>query len=88
MNKYTKYKALGELETSISGKLLFLMLQDIVDSESQIIIPQRQIAENLGINRSTVSRNMRRLERIGAVRIVATFNEYGGQMPNKFIVED
>ena len=88
MNKYTKFKLVGELETTISGKLLYLVLLDVIDEDNKIVIPQKRISEALGINKNTVSRNMRRLERIGAVRIIPTFNEYGGQMPNKYIVEE
>jgi DNA-binding MarR family transcriptional regulator len=88
MNGFNKYRQCGELETTISGKLLYLMLSDIVDGEDKIIIPQKRIGEALGITRNTVSRNMHRLERIGKVRIVPTFNEYGGRMPNQYYVED
>jgi DNA-binding MarR family transcriptional regulator len=88
MNNFAKYKQCGELDTNVSGKLLYLMLSDIVDGGGKIIIPQKQIGEALGLTRATISRNMHRLERLGRVRIVPTFNEYGGQMPNKFILED
>jgi DNA-binding MarR family transcriptional regulator len=88
MSNFNKYRMCGELNTTISGKMLYLMLTDIVDGENKIIIPLKCISEALGITRGTVSRNMHRLERIGKVRIVPTFNEYGGQMPNKYYVED
>jgi DNA-binding Lrp family transcriptional regulator len=86
MNKYTKYQMAGELDTTVSAKLLYLMLLDTVDAEGQIILPQRRVSEALGITRGTVSRSFRRLERTGAVQIVSTYNEYGGQMPNKYYV--
>ena len=86
MNKYTKFKTVGELETSISGKLLFLLLSDVIDEDNTIVIPQRKISEALGINKSTVSKNFRKLSRRGYIDIIPTFNECGGQMPNKYIV--
>jgi DNA-binding MarR family transcriptional regulator len=86
MNKYTKFKIIGDLETTISGKLLYLLLLDVIDEDNKIVIPQRKISEALGINRSTVSNNLRKLSRRGYIDIIPTFNECGGQMPNKYIV--
>ena len=88
MNKFTRYRLAGELETTVSGKLVYLLLLDIVDAEGRIIIPQRRISEALGISRGTVSRNLRRLYRRGYIDIVPQYNEYGGRMPNKVIVLD
>ena len=86
MNKYTKFKLVGELETSISGKLLYLVLLDVIDEDNKIVIPQKRISEALGISKGTVSRNLRRLGRRGYIDIIPTFNECGGRMPNKYIV--
>ena len=86
MNKYSKYKIVGELETTISGKLLYLLLSDIIDENNKIVIPQKKISEALGISRSTVSKNLRKLSRRGYLDIIPTYNECGGQMPNKYIV--
>lgn len=87
MNKYTKFRLVGELDATISAKLLYLVLLDVIDEENKIVIPQKRISAALGISKNTVSRNMHRLERIGAIRIVPQFDEYGGQKPNKFILE-
>jgi DNA-binding MarR family transcriptional regulator len=88
MNKYTKFRLVGELETTISGKLLYLVLLDVIDEDNKIIIPQKKISEALGISRTTVSRNLRRLNNRGYIDIIPQFNEYGGQMPNKYIVRE
>jgi len=88
MNKYTKFKLVGELETTISGKLLYLVLLDVIDEGNKIVIPQKRISEALGISKSTVSHNLRRLGRRGYIDIIPTFNEYGGRMPNKYIVRE
>ena len=84
MNKFTKYKLAGGLGTTISGKLLYLMLLDIVDHEGKIVMPQKRISESLGISRSTVSKNMHRLEDAGAISIEPTYNECNGRMPNRY----
>lgn len=88
MNKYTKFKLVGELETTISGKLLYLVLLDVVDEKNQIIIPQKRVSEALGISRSTVSRNLGRLRNNGYIGVIPQYNEYGGRMPNKYIVRE
>ena len=88
MNKFTKYRLAGGLETSISGKLLYLVLLDLIDEDNKIVIPQKKISEALGISRGTVSRNFRRLGRHGYIDIIPTFNNCGGRMPNKYIVRE
>ena len=87
MNKYTKFSLAGELETTISGKLLYLILMDVIDEKNQVVIPQKKISKALGMSKSTVSRNLRRLEHIGVLKITPTFNEYGGQMPNQYVMK-
>ena len=88
MNKYTKFRLVGDLKTTISGKLLYLVLLDIIDEENQIVIPQKRLSKALGISKSTVSRNFRKLHNRGYIDIVPTYNECGGQMPNQFIVRE
>ncbi len=88
MNKYTKFQLVGDLDTNISCKLLYLILLDIIDEDNKIVIPQKRISKALGVSRSMVSRNLRRLERIGALDIVPTYNEWGGRMPNKYVVRE
>lgn len=88
MNKFTKYRLAGELETTVSGKLLYLFLLDIVDAEGKIIIPQRRISEALGISKGTVSHNFRRLYKRGYIDIVPQFHDDGGRAANKYILFD
>ena len=88
MNKYSKFNLVGELETTISGKLLYLVLLDVIDEDNKIIIPQKRISKALGISKSTVSKNLIRLNRRGYIDIIPQFNDYGGQMPNKYIVRE
>lgn len=88
MNKYTKFKLIGELDTTISGKLLYLVLIDVIDEENQITIPQRKISNALGISKSTVSKNLRKLGSKGYIDVIPTYNECGGRMPNKYVVRE
>ncbi len=87
MNKLAKYKPCGEINTSISGKLLYLILTDITDENNAVSIPQRRISESLRIAKSTVSRNLRKLQDAGYIEIVPQYNDYGGRAPNKYILK-
>ena len=83
MNKLEKYQPCGTV-TPVTAKLLLLMLRDITDDRDAIVIPQRRIAEAIGMSKSAVSRNLRRLERAGAITIEPLYNEYNGRLPNKY----
>ena len=87
MNKMVKYKSCGEIDTSISGKLLYLILMDITDENNAVIIPQRRISESLRIAKSTVNCNLRKLRDAGYIDVVAQYNDYGGRAPNKYILK-
>jgi DNA-binding MarR family transcriptional regulator len=86
MNKYTKFKLVGELDATISGKLIFLLLLDVIDENNKITISQRKVSEALGIHKGTVSKNLRKLYNDGYIEIIPTYNECGGRMPNEYIV--
>lgn len=89
MNKFTKYRLAGELETTVSGKLLYLLLLDIVDGNGKITISQRRISETLGISKGTVSRNFRKLRNRGYIDVIPQFHDDdGGRAANKYIVLD
>ena len=86
MNKLENYRPCAAA-APVTAKLLLLMLRDITDDRDQIIIPQRRIAEAIGMTRKTVSRNLHRLEQAGAIAIEPLYNEYGGRLPNKYRLE-
>lgn len=86
MDRVIKYRLAGELETTVSGKLLYLFLLDAMDASGSVTIPQRRVSQQLGICRGTVSRNFRRLHKRGYIAIVPQFHEDGGRAANKYIV--
>ena len=84
MNKLENYRPCAGVRP-ITAKLLLLMLRDITDDRDEIIVPQRRIAEAIGMSRSAVGRNLRRLERAGAIEIHARYSdECNGRLPNKY----
>ena len=84
MNKLTKYKICGELNATITGKLLYLILDDLADQNGEVIIPQRKISGALRISKATVSRNFRRLREGGYISIYPTYHSDGGRAANKY----
>jgi len=83
MNKLEPYRPCAAV-TPVTAKLLLLMLRDISDDRDTVVIPHRSIAEAIGMSRSAVGRNLRRLERAGAISIEPLYSEYGGRLPNKY----
>ena len=87
MNKLSKFKNCGFIKTTITGKLLYLVLYELANRNGQVVISQRKISNALGISKSTVSRNLRRLERVGAIGITPTFHYDGGRAANKYTIK-
>lgn len=87
MNKMARYKLCGEVNTSISGKLLYLILIDVTDENNAVSIPQRRISEVLGISKGTVSRNLRKLRDGGYINVVPQYHSDGGRAANKYILK-
>jgi len=83
MTSLAKYRYCGQIKTTITGELLYLALNDLADRYGELTIPQRRISDALNISRSTVSRNLRRLERAGAITIIPTYHSDGGRAANQ-----
>ena len=84
MNKLENYRSCGQIPANPTAKLIYLALSDAANHGNYVIIPQRRIAEALGISRNAVSANLRRLERAGTITIESLYNQYGGRLPNKY----
>ena len=83
MNKLEPYSPCADVAPA-TAKLLLLLLRDITNDRDFIVIPQRRIAETLGITRKTVSVNLRRLEQAGVISIEPLYSQYGGRLPNRY----
>jgi len=88
MNKLNKYQICGEVDTTITGKMLYLILYELADPNGEVIIPQRRISDALHISKATVSRNLHRLHDGGYIKIFARYHaEGGGRAANKYRVK-
>ena len=81
-----KYRLAGQLDSTISAKLLYLLLLDTVDTQNKIQLSQRRISEALGISQTTVRRNFHRLRRDGYIDIVPQYHNDGGRAANQFVI--
>jgi DNA-binding MarR family transcriptional regulator len=87
MNNMAKYRLCGQLDTTVSAKLLYLILLDICDTENAAVIPQRRISEAIGLAKGTVSRNLRRLCEDGYISITPQYHSDGGRAANKYVIK-
>ena len=88
MNRLSKYKVCGLINTTATGKLLYLILDDLANKNGEVIIPQRKISDALHISKGTVSRNLRRLRDSGCIDIQAQYrSEDNGRGANKYIIK-
>lgn len=84
----TKYRLAGQIDSTVSGKLLYLMLLDTVGHKNAVQLSQRRIAETLGISKGTVGKNIHRLKRNGYIEILPQYHDDGGRAANQFVVLD
>jgi len=85
VNKLTKFRTCGEVKTTITGKLLYLILCELADPNGEVIIPQRRISDALRISKAAVSRNLHRLRDGGYIKIFTRYHaEGGGRAANKY----
>jgi predicted transcriptional regulator len=86
-DKMTKYRFCGNIETTVSGKLLYLILSDISNKNGEIIISQRKISDALHISKGAVSRNLRRLRDSGYIDVLPQYHSDGGRAANKYRIK-
>jgi DNA-binding Lrp family transcriptional regulator len=84
LNKLEPFRPCGQIPATPAAKLIFLVLREASNDRDFAILPQRKIAETLGISRKAVSANLRRLERAGVIDIEPLYNQYGSRLPNKY----
>jgi DNA-binding Lrp family transcriptional regulator len=87
VKKLSNFAPCGEVDTTITGKLLYLMLEELSDPCGTIVIPHRKISDTLRISKGTVSRNLRRLRDGGYIEIYARYHAEGGRAANKYVVK-
>ncbi|QUH31111.1 winged helix-turn-helix transcriptional regulator [Vallitalea guaymasensis] len=85
-DKISEFKVVGKINTTISGKMLYMLLNELADKNGVVNISHRKLSEILGISKSAVSRNLRRLEENGQIYIRSRYTSDGGRLANEYIV--
>jgi DNA-binding MarR family transcriptional regulator len=87
MQNLSKYRLAGTMDATPSSKLLFMILMDLIDMDNAVKIPQRRIAETLGLSKGTVSRNLRKLRDGGYIGVIPQYHSDGGRAANKYYIK-
>lgn len=88
MKRLDKFKRCRDVESTVTGKLLYLILCELADENGEVIISQRKLAVTLHISKGTVSRNLRRLRDGGYINIFPQYrSDDGSRAANKYIVK-
>lgn len=87
MNKLSKFRLCGNVDGTISSKLLYLLLLELCDENGEVVISQRYIARALNISKDTVSRNLRRLREHGYIDTQTRHHSDGGRAANKYRIK-
>jgi DNA-binding Lrp family transcriptional regulator len=87
VNRLSKYRICGDVDSTITAKLLYLILDELADNNGEVIIPQRKISDALRISKGAVSRNLRRLREDGYIGVYPTYHSDGGRAANKYHVK-
>jgi len=87
MNKLSKYKLCGEVDATVTGKLLYIILNELANRNGEVIVPQRKISDALHISKGTVSRNLRRLRDGGYIDVQPMYHSDGGRAANKYRIK-
>jgi DNA-binding MarR family transcriptional regulator len=82
-----RFKLCGDVDSGVTGKLLYLIMNELADRNGEIVISQRKLSEALHISKSAVSRNLRKLRDGGYIEIRETYHSDGGRAANKYIVK-
>lgn len=81
-----RYRVSGNLKTTASGKLLYMLLSELADENGKVEISHKRLSRILGIHKATVSKNLRRLEENGNIFIYNRFDKDGGRIANLYVV--
>lgn len=84
MNSLNTFKSCGAVKTTITGKLLYLLLCELADAKGETIVPQKSVSRALNISPNTISCNLRRLHNEGYIDIYARYSSEGGRMANQY----
>jgi predicted transcriptional regulator len=85
-DRVNEFKVAGKIKTTVSAKILYMLLSEIADEEGIVQISQKKLSKILGLHKTTIQKNLWRLERSGYIYIRSRYTEDGGRLANEYIV--
>lgn len=85
-DRINEFKVVGEIESTVSAKIIYMFLSKIANREGVIQISQKKLSKILGIHKTTVRKNLWRLEKSGYIYIRSRYTADGGKLANEYIV--
>lgn len=85
-DRINEFKVVGKIKTTISAKIIFMLLSKLADREGAVQISQKKLSKILGIHKTTVRKNLWRLEKGGCIYIRSRYTEDGGRLANEYFV--
>lgn len=86
VDRINEFKVVGEIKTTVSAKMIYMLLSKLADREGGVQISQKRLSKILGIHKTTVRKNLWRLEKSGCIYIRSKYTEDGGRLANEYIV--
>lgn len=82
----SEFKIVGKIKSTVSGKMIYMLLCKITDGGGGVQISQKKLSKILGLHKTTVRKNLWRLEKSGYIYIRSRYTEDGGRLANEYIV--
>ena len=81
-----EFKIAGKIKSTVSAKMIYMLLSEIADGEGVVKISQKKLRKILGLHKTTVRKNLWRLEKRDYIYIRSRYTEDGGRLANEYIV--
>lgn len=85
-DRINEFKVAGEIKTTVSAKMIYMLLSKLADREGVVQISQKRLSKILGLHKTTICKNLWRLEKSGYIYIRNRYTEDGGRLANEYIV--
>jgi CTP-dependent riboflavin kinase len=82
-----KYKLAGSVKGTITSKLIYTMLNDLADINSEVQISVTRMSKTLKISEQAIRRSLKALENKGYIKIQNMYHSDGGNAANKYIIK-
>lgn len=88
MNDLTRYKTFASLRIPAAAKLIYCYLLDLAGSRHiNVAVSVRTLAHDVGLSRSAVRRNLRRLRQLGMINVTPRYTEDRGRLSNEYVLK-